>query len=135
MEKPMWCAILLAAVALAYWVVRELILNTFKNARSRKAYIVCFALAGFTIAAVFVVAAQFMHPSHGMLLPPQPYGPFQLILCPSALLGLIVMDFRHPPMSAIVVLGSVIAVMNSALYAAIGGRIGAAVLKSKALRS
>jgi hypothetical protein len=133
-EKPIWYAILLAAITLAYWVVRELILHTFKNAREKKPYIICFGLIGFLIAVIFIVAGQFLHPAFGMLLPSQPYGLFQLILCPSALVGLAVMDFRHPPMSAVVVLGAVIAVMNSALYAAIGGRIGAAMLKAKGVR-
>jgi hypothetical protein len=38
METPMWNAVLLAAVALAYWVVRELVLNTFKNTSKKKPY-------------------------------------------------------------------------------------------------
>lgn len=127
----MWYAVLLAAIALAYWVARELILNTFKNVTSRKSYIICFGLVGFSIAVGFVVAGQFMHPAFGMLMPRQTYGLLQLILCPSALLALILIDIPHPPASWVVVFGLLIAVMNSALYAAVGGRVGAALVKSK----
>jgi hypothetical protein len=127
-------AVLFAAIALAYWAARELLLNTFKNASKRKPYIICFALVGFTLAVSFIVAGRLMHPAYGMLIPP-PYGLVQLILCPSALLGLFLMDFPHPSLNSVFVLGLFIAVMNAALYAAVGGRIGAAVLKSRAARS
>jgi len=123
----MWYAIPLAAMAVAYWVGRELILDTFKNASKRIPYIIGFAVVGFSLAVIFVVAGHFMHPDLGMLIPR--YGPLQvlqLILCPSALLGLALMDVPHPSLSSTVVLGLLIAVMNSALYA---------VFKSRAVRS
>jgi hypothetical protein len=68
----------------------------------------------------------------GMLIPRQNSGLFQLILCPPALLGLAFMDIPHPPPSSTIILGLLIAVMNAALYAAIGGRIGAAATNQKA---
>lgn len=128
-------AVLLAAIALAYWVVRELVLDTFRNASKKKPYIICFALVGFAVAVGFIAAGRLMQPAYGMLMPRQTYGLLQLTFCPSSLLGLALIDIPHPPPSWTVIFGLLIAVMNSALYAAAGGRIGAAVLKSKAARS
>jgi hypothetical protein len=129
----MWYAIPLAAIVLAYWVVRELILYTFKNAATKKQYIICFSAVGFSLAVAFVVAGQLMQPDFGMLMPG--YGPLQLFLCPPVLLGLALMDVPHPSVSSIFILGLLMALMNSALYAAVGSRIGAAALKSKVARS
>jgi hypothetical protein len=42
----MWYAILLAAIALAYWAVRELVLNTFRNASRKKSYIIALRWPG-----------------------------------------------------------------------------------------
>src|SRR5262245_22016687 len=101
---------LLAEIALAFWVVRELIRNTFKDSSKKKPYIISFALAGFSIALALIVGGRFM-PRDSWLL--------RLILCPSALLEVVFIDVPHPPTNLVIVMSLLTAVMNSALYAAI----------------
>lgn len=122
-----------AAIVLAYWVARELVLYTFKIAAPKRHYILWFAGVGFLLAAAFVLAGQLMKPDFGMLMPR--FGPIQFLFCPPSILGLAVMDVPHPSVNSISVLGLFMALMNSALYAAVGSRIGTAALKSRAARS
>jgi hypothetical protein len=124
----MMLAILLAVTASIYWTVRELILNTFKVTSRTKTFIIGFALAGLTIAVALAVIPQFAFRT--ILVSPWVALP-ALILCPSYLANIVFIDMPHPPLSMLVEVGLITAVMNTAFYAAIGGRVGSFLLHAQ----
>jgi DNA-directed RNA polymerase subunit RPC12/RpoP len=111
-----------AAPIIAYWTVRELLLYTFKDASRKRPFIIGFALVGLVIAVVFLVSIKLWVP-HGPI--PTWLGILILVLCPPSMLQIIFIDIPHPPVSWLAVVWILTALMNSALYAAIGGRVGA----------
>jgi hypothetical protein len=124
----LWYAILLATIVLAYWAVRELTLNTFNaDFAKKKPFIIGFALVGLTIAMVFVAGARLVSRSN------QAYSwlwAVLMLLCPPSLLQVVFIDIPRPPLSWVIAVGLLTAMMNSGLYAAIGGRVGALKRKS-----
>ena len=124
----MMFAILLAVTASIYWTVRELILNTFKVASKKKPFIIGFALAGLTIAVALAFIPRLVFRT---ILPPPWVALPALILCPSYPANIVFIDIPHAPLSMLVEVGLITAVMNSALYAAIGGRVGGFLLKAQ----
>jgi uncharacterized membrane protein YwzB len=52
-------AIFLLAIAIAYWAVRELVLNTFKKVAQKKLFIIGFAFVGLSIAIAVVAGSEF----------------------------------------------------------------------------
>jgi hypothetical protein len=110
-------AIMLWAIATVYWTVRELVLNSFKDISVKKPFIVGFALVGLTIAVAVVVVPQVVSYSIPAVVT-------AFVFCPSSLVNILVLvTFRYPPLSWLVAVQTFIAIMNTALYAAIGGRV------------
>lgn len=120
--------ILIAAIAVAVWTVRELVFRTFKDANRTRPFIVRFALAGLVIATVFIATTQLWNPQGPV---PAWFGILILVLCPPALLEGIFLDVPHPSVAWLIGAWILTALMNSALYAAIGGRIGAQQLRRR----
>jgi hypothetical protein len=121
-------AIFLLAIAIAYWAVRELVLNTFKKVAQKKLFIIGFAFVGLSIAIAVVAGSEFL--SRAAAVRPE-LGWLLVILCPSSLLQIVFIDIPHPSSSSVMQLGILIALMNSALYAAIGGRVGWSLRKTR----
>jgi hypothetical protein len=122
--QSIWYAILLTAVALAYWVVRELLLNTFRDPRRKKPFII--ALAGFSIAVAVIAGGVITARDDQFFIL---VLATRMILCPATLLGLVFIDIPDPSHSSLLAGGLLAAIANLALYAAIGRRVGTVVLK------
>jgi hypothetical protein len=125
--EPIMFAILLAVIASVYWTLRELILNTFKRASRNKSLIMGFAATGFAIALALAVLPRLVFRT---VLPPPFAALAALVLCPSYIASIVFIDIPRRPMSMVFEVGLLTAVLNSAFYAAIAGRVARSRIKS-----